>query len=644
MRTGPVRGITANVLRFSMCGIAGIRRFDGMPVDSETLLRMAAQLRHRGPDAMGHCIDGSIGLAHTRLSIIDLQCSQQPMASVDGRRHLVFNGEILNYRQLRADSSYQFRTQGDTEVLLALYDKYGPVGVNKLRGQFAYAIYDVDTGDTHLFRDRIGILPLYYIADTRLFAFASEIKALIPLINKPAVDEDSLHDYLAHRAVPSPHTLIKGVHKLPPGHHLVVRADGTHQMSAYWQLNPRPARRKLSALEAVELVDEALKTSVHESLVADVPVGVYLSGGVDSSLLTAMTSREHPDQVLHTFGASFGDPRYDESVWARMVAHSVGTIHHEVSISAEDFLVNWANLSWHRDGPLSEPADVAIFRLAQLAREQVKVVLSGEGSDELFGGYPKHVFAFPTRWIGAFPSSRLLSRLEQSLPASRSRLRIAMRALAERSYEERLRGWFAPFTVAERSRLAGRSSPRGAPEAFSVGRGDALNRMLFADTAVWLTDNLLERGDRMSMAASLETRPPFLDHRLVELAFAIPSSLKVHRTTTKWVLKQVARRYLPSSVVDRPKIGFRVPLDQWFRNGLRDMAFDLLTGSSSYVASIFEGGLVPEVLNAHMRGERDEESRIWTLLSLEVWYRELVKRSVFDLESASVFTNTEGVL
>lgn len=289
---------------------------------------MASRLRHRGPDALGHWVDGSVGMAHTRLSIIDLQGSQQPMVSVDGRRHLVFNGEILNYRQLRAGLSYPFATDGDTEVLLALYDKYGPAGVEEIRGQFAYAIHDADTGCTHLFRDRIGILPLYYVLDTRLFAFASEIKALLPLIDRPAVDEDSLHDYLAHRAVPSPHTLIKGVHKLQPGHHLVVSADGTHRLSAYWQLNPRPLRHRLTASTAVELVDEALKTSVRESLVADVPVGVYLSGGVDSSLLTAMASREHAGQVLHTFGASFGDPRHDESPWARKVASSFGTINY----------------------------------------------------------------------------------------------------------------------------------------------------------------------------------------------------------------------------------------------------------------------------------------------------------------------------
>jgi asparagine synthase (glutamine-hydrolysing) len=380
--------------------------------------------------------------------------------------------------------------------------------------------------------------------------------------------------------------------------------------------------------EAIHLVEESLRDSVRESLIADVPVGVYLSGGVDSSLLTAMARREHPAQVLHTFGASFGDERYDENSWARKVSRLAETIHHEVVVTPEDFLDNWGKLSWQRDGPLSEPADVAMFRLAQLAREHVKVVLSGEGSDELFAGYPKYVFAGATRWLGAVPSARLLGSVERSLPAGKARLRTAVRMLAQSRYEERLRGWFGPFTVAERQLLTGRPPQRKVPDPYRLGRGDSLRRMLYADTCVYLADNLLERGDRMSMAASLETRPPFLDYRLVELAFELPSRVKTHRLSTKWVLKEVARNYLPDAVVDRPKIGFRVPLDRWFRHGLKDMAFDLLTGPSSYVGNNFDSKAVSSLLGDHMSGRRDEELRIWTLLSLEVWYRDLASRAI----------------
>ena len=609
-----------------MCGIAGIRRFDGEPVSRDLLAEMAAQLNHRGPDDTGIWTQGSVGLAHTRLSIIDLAGSRQPMTGADETTHLVFNGEILNYRELRAGLSYPFRTHGDTEVLLALYDKYGVASVEQLHGQYAYAIHDSATAQTHLFRDRLGILPLYYFADRDVFAFASEIKALLVLIGSPSIDEASLHDYLTHRSVPAPFTLIKGVRKVPQGHHLVVKADGSIHTNAYWQLPAEPHGPAISPPEAVRLVDDALTASVREALVADVPVGSYLSGGVDSSLITAIAADLRHGRGLHTFSASFGDDRLDETSWARTVATAVGSTHHEVVVTPDDFLQNWAKLSWHRDAPLSEPADVAVFRLAELAREQVKVVLSGEGSDELFGGYPKYRFANATRWAGVIPAGPALRRLEQRLPAGKARLRIAIRAMSERSHAERMRGWFAPFTVSERAQLVGRPAERTVLEPYVRGGGDPLRRMLYADVHTWLADNLLERGDRMSMAASLELRPPFLDHRLVELAFTLPSNVKVRGRTTKWVVKEVARRRLPAAVVDRPKVGFKVPLDRWFRGGLRDMAFELLTGSSSFVGATFDKASVATLLDAHSSGIRDEQPRIWTLLSLEVWHRELVRR------------------
>jgi asparagine synthase (glutamine-hydrolysing) len=609
-----------------VCGIAGVRRLDGGPVSRDLLADMAARLLHRGPDATGIWAQGGVGFAHTRLSIIDVAGSHQPMAGAGGHTHLVFNGEILNYRELRTGLSYPFRTHGDTEVLLALYEKYGPDSVERLRGQFAYAIHDFATGDTHLFRDRLGVLPLYYYIDDRVFAFASEIKALLPLIGSPCVDADSLHDYLAHRSVPAPYTLIKGVRKVPQGHHLVVNSDGTVHATAYWRLPAQPDGRKVTRQEAVRVVDEALTDSVRDALVADVPVGAYLSGGVDSSLITALAARERQGAVLHTFSAGFGDDRLDETSWARIVAGIVGSTHHEVLVTADDFQQNWSKLSWHRDAPLSEPADVAVFRLAELARREVKVVLSGEGSDELFGGYPKYRFANATRWSGAIPGSAL-RHLEKSLPASRARLRIAIRAMSGARYAERMRGWFAPFTALERDALIGRPAVRSVLDPYLDGRGDALRRMLYADVHTWLADNLLERGDRMSMAASLELRPPFLDHRLVELAFALPSNVTVRGWTTKWVVKEVARQHLPAAVVDRPKIGFKVPLDQWFRGGLRDMAFDLLTGPSSFVGTTFDRAAVGKLLDDHSSGDRDEQPRIWTLLSLEVWHRELVRQA-----------------
>ncbi|MCP2251123.1 asparagine synthase (glutamine-hydrolyzing) [Lentzea aerocolonigenes] len=605
-----------------MCGIAGVRRFDGTPVSAELLAEMAKRLHHRGPDDSGFWADGSIGFAHTRLSIIDLAGSPQPMAGASGTTTIAFNGEILNYKQLRTALAYPFKTSGDTEVLLAIYEQHGAAGVSKLRGQFAYAIHDAKSGETHLFRDRLGILPLYYYADARMFAFASEIKALLPAIGSAEVDTESLHDYLAHRSVPAPHTLVRGVRKVPQGHHLVVSADGSVRTEPYWELPRESEIRQVTPEEAVRLVDEALTASVRDALVADVPVGAYLSGGVDSSLITALVARERGDAELHTFSAGFGDPRVDELHWAEKVAGIVGSRHHNVIVTADDFRDSWAKLSWHRDAPLSEPADVAVFRLAELARRDVKVVLSGEGSDELFGGYPKYRFAQATRLAGMLPSFAL-RRLEKALPASKARLGIALRAIAEPSYAERMRGWFAPFTVAERAALLGGPATRSVLEPYVNGRGDALRRMLYADSHTWLADNLLERGDRMSMAASLELRPPFLDHRVAELAFSLPSNVKVRGGTTKWVVKEVARQHLPADVVDRPKSGFKVPLDAWFRDGLRDMAYDLLTGPTSFVGKTFDRAAVRTLLDDHDSGDRNEQPRIWTLLSLEVWHQTL---------------------
>ncbi|HEV2779854.1 MAG TPA: asparagine synthase (glutamine-hydrolyzing) [Actinophytocola sp.] len=613
-----------------MCGIAGVRRLDGQPVDVELLAAMAKRLTHRGPDDMGFWSDGPVGLAHTRLSIIDLGSSTQPMAGAGDRAHLVFNGEILNYRALRAELTYPFRTAGDTEVLLALYEKDGPAGVSRLRGQFAYAIHDSNSGETHLWRDRLGILPLYYYLDDHVFAFASEIKALLPVLPSVRVDEESLHGYLAHRSVPAPHTMIDGVRKLPQGHHLVLDAAGRPRIRPYWELPVDGPRAPVPAEEAVRLVGDALDEAVREALVADVPVGAYLSGGVDSSLICALVAKAREGAGLRTYSAGFGDPRMDELPWARKVAGIVGSEHHDVAVTAEDFRDTLATLSWHRDAPLSEPADVAVFRLAELARRDVKVVLSGEGSDELFGGYPKHRFARATRLAGLLPAAprrALLASLERALPARAARLGIALRALAEPDYPERVRAWFAPFTRSERLGLVGREPVRDTLTPYRRGQGDALRRMLYADAHTWLADNLLERGDRMSMAASLELRPPFLDHRLVELAFRLPSSVKVRHGVTKWVVKEVARRHLPDDVVDRAKSGFKVPLDAWFRGGLRDMARDLLTGPSSFVAARLDPAAVRRLLTEHESGDRNEQPRIWTLLSLEVWHRELKSRT-----------------
>lgn len=606
-----------------MCGIVGVARFDGQFVAETLLHSMAARLEHRGPDDEGYWVDGSVGFGHRRLSIIDVAGSHQPMATPDGRFHLTFNGEIFNYQELRGRLKYPFRTGGDTETILATHVARGANAPNEFNGQFAYALHDRHDGSILLVRDRLGVLPLYYVIDDQRLAFASEVKALIPALSSPlSVDQRSLGDYLAHRSVPAPFTLFAGVRKLPQGHSLRVAPDGTTDSTRYWSI-PSAGSQVVTDERAVAMVSDALEQSVEAALVADVPVGAYLSGGVDSSLIVALVRRARGASGVETFSAGFVDSRSDELPYAREVSRYLGTSHHEVIVSPQDFLDLWHRLTWHRDAPISEPADVAVFRLAELARQHVKVVLSGEGSDELFGGYPKYRYA---RWaqvadvVPAGVRQPFFTALQRLLPRSATRPRVLVRALAASTATDRLESWFAPFTVDERIELLGNQDRHGQA-AVTRAEGDVVRRMLFVDCHGWLAENLLERGDRMSMAASLELRPPFLDHRVVELAFALPSRVKVRRGQTKWVVKQVARQYLPETIVDRRKVGFRVPLDAWFRDGLQDMAWDLLLGPQSFVGDVTDSAVLRALLESHRSGRRNEEIRIWTLLCLEIWHQ-----------------------
>jgi asparagine synthase (glutamine-hydrolysing) len=605
-----------------MCGIAGIRLFDGSPALKDQVDAMTGQLRHRGPDDSGYWMDGPVGFGHTRLSIIDLAGSPQPMVSPDGRFHLVFNGEIYNYRQVRSELAFEFRTNGDTEVLLAVLASAGPQGLRRLRGQFAFAIHDRDTDEIWLGRDGVGILPLYYAIDDDQLAFASEIKAILPVLERsPELDTVQLGSYLMRRSVPAPHTLLSGVRKVPPGSVLRISASGQVRTERFWTLPAPEDTLEMSDDEAIERIDRQLREAVDDALVADVPVGSYLSGGIDSSLVVAAATKSMRGQPLHTFCAEFGDPRYDESSFAETVSDAFNTTHHVVGVRADTFMDLWEELTWHRDAPLSEPADIAVYRLAQQAREHVKVILSGEGGDELFGGYPKYRFARSTELSGYVPQAlrqALLLPAERLLPASANRLRVALRSQTGRRVEDRMATWFAPFTAYECKELLGVDVL--ATEQAVVHR-DAVDLMSRLDLGAWLPDNLLERGDRMSMAASLELRPPFLNPRLIETAMRLPSRLKVRNGETKWVLRQVARRHLPASIIDRPKVGFRVPLDSWFRTGLQDMTHDLLLGADSVAGSVLDQRSIRRLVASHESGRRNEEIRLWTLLSFEVWAR-----------------------
>ena len=596
---------------------------------------MSDSLVHRGPDDSGLWTEDPVGLVHRRLSIIDLHRSQQPMLSADGRWVLVFNGEIFNYRELRRSLDYPFLTEGDTETLLAGVMNHGPSFVRRLVGQFAFALIDRRTGKTYLARDRVGVLPLYYHLDRDRLVFGSEIKAVIAgLPERPSVDLPSLDSYLGAGSVPAPHTLFEGISKLPAAHYAEIDAAGSIAVVRYWSLPEQDPPGSWTPSTVVDAVDESVTAAVRSAMVADVPVGAYLSGGVDSSLIAATAAGLHPGRELHTFAAGFGDPRDDELPWARRVSEHIGSRHHEVLVRADDFVDLWPKLTWHRDSPVSQPADIAVFRLAETAREVVRVILSGEGGDELFAGYPKHKVARITSMLSVIPGglrATVGEAVEGHVPQRWARHRTALRVLAERTAMEQHRSWFAPFTTLERRRLLGGVPHRPRPDVPTSSPRDPLRDMLVEDLRSWLPDNLLERGDRMSMAASLELRPPLLDHRLVELAFRLPSEYKVRRGTTKWALKEVARRVLPDDVVDRRKVGFRVPLDAWFRDGLRDSVRDRLMGSQSFVADTFDRATVRSLVERHESGRFNEEQRIFALMSLELWHETFFKQPAMEI-------------
>lgn len=605
-----------------MCGIGGIVHFDGSPVDDERLAAMSHQLHHRGPDEGGSWRDasGSVAYVHRRLSIIDLGGSHQPMVSAGSRLTIAFNGEVLNYRQLRESLDYPYVTSGDTETILAAHLRHDRRAPGMLAGQFAYALHDAEDGSVSLVRDRLGILPLFYHRQGSTLVFASEIPALVAGIGHvPELDADTLPEYLGARYVAAPATLLRGVRKVRPGTVLTFSRSGDVTESGYWS----PGEQTTSDLgeeEAIEQLDLLLDRALERSLVADVPVGAYLSGGVDSSLVVAKARKAGAGDI-RTYCAAFGDARFDETVHAEAVSRHVGTTHETVLVRPTAFLESWADLSFRRGAPLAEPADVALYELALRARQDVKVVLSGEGSDELFAGYPKARFATATSRVGVLPSplrGPLLRTAAKAVPASSRRAAVALRALSEDSVEDRIAAWFATFSRTEIGELGLTATSAPVPE----GR-TPLRRMLQHDLRGWLPDNLLERGDRMSMAASLELRPPFLDVDVVDFSLGLPDRLLVRKGVTKWLVKELARRYVPASVIDRPKVGFRVPLDAWFRGDLRSFARDTLTAEGGVTATHLRASSVRALLDDHERGRRDNAVKLWTLASLEVWHSQL---------------------
>jgi asparagine synthase (glutamine-hydrolysing) len=589
-----------------MCGIAGVLSLEaGRRVPRGLGAAMCADLRHRGPDGAGDHEDpgGAVGLGHTRLAIIDLAGGRQPMSTPDGRLTIVFNGEIYNHERLRAARPHRaFRTRSDTEVILHVYDEDGLDGLTQLAGMFAFALWDAPRRRLVLARDRLGIKPLYWTVAGGLLAFASEIP---PLLRVPGVrrtvDAGALRYFLTLRTVPAPLTLFRGIQKLAPAHQLVCEDGAVEPPRAYWSLAtaPRPARTDLE--DAARELHRRIDTAVGEHMLSDVPVGAFLSGGLDSSLIVACMRRRAP-RDLHTFSVGAEAPAASELPYARSVSAYLGTHHHEHRLTPPDVLAVLPGLIERFADPVADPAAIPLYVLAAaIARHGLKVVLSGEGSDELFAGYPDYAerLAAQRGWRGA------VWRLTGGLPPYFGHAAVAQ--------SEMLRALLPHDEAVELPIVA-----EHAAAARAAGM-DALQSMLFVDLVVRLPEDLLARTDRVTMAHGVEARVPFLDHTLVEHAFWLPSAVKVQGGVGKQVLKRAARADVPAEIVDRPKAGFPTPVRGWLSGPLRDVfGAWLLEGDEE--PPCLAAATLARLVDEHLSGRRDWSLLLWRVWFFRVWH------------------------
>ncbi|MEZ5541463.1 MAG: asparagine synthase (glutamine-hydrolyzing) [Pseudomonadota bacterium] len=620
-----------------MCGIAGF--VTSAAGDSAGLLRgMAAAIAHRGPDDEGffetQTSTGTrrVGLAHRRLSIIDLGSGHQPLGNEDGSVQIVFNGEIYNFQQLRQEllaRGHRFRTASDTETIVHAYEEYGDDCVAHFRGMFAFAIWDAGRERLLLARDRFGKKPLYLYQDGDTLLFASEIKSLLRYpACVPQVDTAAVWDYLAYRYVPGPRTLFRNVRKLAPGACAVWERGEVREWSWYRPPDCTPRVAALLPSDPVGSFLEQLEEAVSIRMISDVPFGAFLSGGIDSSAVVGLMSR-HSDHPVKTFSVGFAESEYSELRYARTIADQFHTDHHELVVSQDHLMDELPALVRYRDAPVAEPSDIPIYLLAREARRTVKMVLTGEGSDEFLGGYPKHVFeryAAAYQLLPAVVRGGLLEPLVRNLPYRFRRAKTAIVNLGLQDWHARMARWFGALSPRERAALV---ALRPGPDA-AVGRAlpapdagnTALRRILCFDQCSWLPDNLLERGDRMTMAASLEARMPFMDHELATFVSALPDRMRVRGRTTKWLLREAMKRLLPAQILERPKVGFRVPVNEWLRGPMKHYLYDHLTGTDSRTAGYYHRTELERILSEHVGGRQNHEKLLWCLLNLELWHRE----------------------
>jgi asparagine synthase (glutamine-hydrolysing) len=617
-----------------MCGICGIASERG--AERDVLARMSGALVHRGPDSDGLFVDGPVGLAARRLAIIDLETGDQPLANEDGTLHVVQNGEIYNYAELRdrlERAGHRFRTHGDTEVLVHAYEEWGLAFAERLRGMFAVAIWDASARRLVLARDRFGIKPLYYRADRGGLQFASELRAL----PRGEIDLDALEAFLAFNSIPAPLTIFREIRKLPPGH-LLVWEGGAPRLERYARPGPLPERPDDDEAELVEELRARLRDSVRAHLVADVPVGVLLSGGVDSGVLAALAAQESSDAV-RTFSIGFEEASYDELDGARAVAERYGTVHRELVVRPDAALLLPA-LADAFDEPFADSSALPTYLVSQLAAEDVKVALSGEGGDELFGGYYTYAADLLALRVGRLAAAA--RPLVELLPTSTKRVSFDYKAKrfargAHLPPLERHHAWKEIFAPGLRAELTGRQHAWDPVDVYrarfaETEGADLLARLQDVDFGIYLVDDLLTKTDRASMAHSLEVRVPFMDTAVANFAFSLPRQHKVRGLSKKVLLRRAAAPLLPETVTHGKKRGFSIPAAAWLRGELEPFARDTLASVGRQ--GFFEPAVVTRLLDDHLAGREDRSRQLWGLLAFTLWHERHVEREPAPLRSA----------
>jgi asparagine synthase (glutamine-hydrolysing) len=613
-----------------MCGLFGIINLDGKKVDLGDCKQMISVIGHRGPDGYGYYHDNNVYMGQVRLSIIDLEGGKQPIYNEDRSCFVICNGEIYNYKGIREElirKGHRFRTSSDSEILIHLYEEKKEMMLDDLNGMYSFAIYDINSEELFLARDRIGIKPLYYYYDGKRFLFSSEMKALIKSGLVPLeVDERAVYQYLTlHHSVP-PGTLIKKIKSVKAGHYMRLRHSNIDQVQ-YWDIQPNVEDKPLSFNNALEEVEKLLLDSVEKRLMSDVPLGLFLSGGLDSSLIAALMYKI-VGRDIKTFSIGFKEKTYSELPYSRQISNMIQSDHSEIIVTPKDIMDSIEDVIWYRETP-PESSDIPIHLLCKAATKKVTVVLTGEGGDEAFCGYSKYAYEGLAKY-GSLLTNPLAKTFYESKISENiipQRLRTAMKLLAVRKKHRRYYRWFSYFKNEELEKILKNDMMNlleGQDIFKEMSKGkrfrSTVDEMQYLDIKTWLPDNLLLRGDRISMASGLEARVPFLDHRIVELGCRLPTDFKVKRLMGKRILKKIAEKYLPHNVIYRKKIGFEVPLSEWFRNDMKDFLISNLTKKNSFCSNFLKEEGIKGLIQEHITGERDHYKKLWMLLNLELWH------------------------